>query len=39
MSLIVFFGGATFVILLGFGVVVHGVRHHLQEKKKENSRK
>lgn len=31
MSLIIFFGGTGIVILIGLGVVIHGVYHHSRE--------
>jgi hypothetical protein len=34
MSLIIFFGGVSIVIILGLGVVVHGARHHYLEAQK-----
>ncbi|HEY8271176.1 MAG TPA: hypothetical protein VIG33_09840 [Pseudobdellovibrionaceae bacterium] len=34
MSLIIFFGGVSVVVLIAIGVVVHGVYHHAQEAQK-----
>lgn len=37
MSLIIFFGGCTAVILVGLGVVIHGYRHHYLEAQKKKT--
>lgn len=34
MSLFIFFGGVSVVILMALGVVIHGVYHHTQEAQK-----
>jgi len=37
MSLLIFFGGTTLVILVGIGVVAHGYRHHYKEAQKKKA--
>lgn len=39
MSLIVFFGGVSIVIIIGIATVIHGYRHHYLEAQKKNSEK
>jgi vacuolar-type H+-ATPase subunit I/STV1 len=39
MSLILFFGGVSIVIMVGLGVVIHGYRHHYLEAQKKNAEK
>ncbi|MGZ3743268.1 MAG: hypothetical protein ACXWRE_16275 [Pseudobdellovibrionaceae bacterium] len=34
MSLIIFFGGVSVVILLALGVIIHGAHHHFKELQK-----
>lgn len=35
MSLVIFFGGCSLVILAGFAVIIHGIVHHYREDKKK----
>lgn len=37
MSLIIFFGGVSIVIMVGIGVVIHGYRHHYLEAQKKKA--
>lgn len=38
MSVLIYFGGASLVIILGFIVVIRGWRHHYLEAKKNNAK-
>lgn len=37
MSLIMFFGGVSIVIIIGLVTVIHGYRHHYLEAQKKKS--